>query len=306
MKPGAAGILSGAAGIVGSIINNRAADKRAEKAFHRQRQLIDEERAYNDPSMQMQRLKEAGINPHMAYSKGQMQNTVSSSGKGAPMAPTPGINLQGSVQGGLMTAAQLKDLNASVKLKESQANNLDSKSTAQDMENYLNGLSLGWNATVKVDGKVYTGSALYAAWLSGDITVPPAVAMKMRENLKDSIQKQTMVSNAQIAQAEANLKKYGYTFNDDLAVRVGISMAIEKGYDMSTVQGATLAYGLITQILPILTRSGALAGAAKKSAQTSQRSLSGKVKSKRTARTVGQTKRGSTRTTQFEKYEYHE
>lgn len=80
-----------AATVGGGILGNIGARKRANRQFQhnkklaeysydRQYQMWDEawrrETEYNDPSAQMQRYRDAGINPHMAYMNGGGQNTA--------------------------------------------------------------------------------------------------------------------------------------------------------------------------------------------------------------------------------------
>lgn len=82
----AAGVLGGPLGIAGasllgtvangvmSGINNRAARNFAEDQANQQRQWAledwDRNNAYNSPSAQMQRLKDAGLNPNLVYGNG--------------------------------------------------------------------------------------------------------------------------------------------------------------------------------------------------------------------------------------------
>lgn len=59
---------------------NRAFDRNmqmAEYAYGKELEQWHRQNRYNSPEMQMKRLKEAGINPHMAYGKGSMTNTSS-------------------------------------------------------------------------------------------------------------------------------------------------------------------------------------------------------------------------------------
>jgi len=73
------GAIGGVASIVGQSMANKANQRLAE--YQNQQNLAQwaKQNEYNSPSQQMQRLKEAGINPNMAYAKGTINNTVSSS-----------------------------------------------------------------------------------------------------------------------------------------------------------------------------------------------------------------------------------
>lgn len=81
-----------AASAASSILGNIGAKKRSQRQFQQNKKLAeysydrqneqiqsqwDRETKYNDPKAQMQRYKNAGINPHMAYASGGGQNTAS-------------------------------------------------------------------------------------------------------------------------------------------------------------------------------------------------------------------------------------
>ena len=76
---GIGGAILGAAGTIYQNVQNR---KEAEKAFQRQRQLINEANIYNAPINQMARLREAGLNPHLIY--GQGPGSMVSANAGTP------------------------------------------------------------------------------------------------------------------------------------------------------------------------------------------------------------------------------
>lgn len=84
-------IAQAGAGIVGGLVSGLGSRRRAgrqfrhnkalaEYSFDRQKEMWDEqwrrETEYNSPLAQMGRLKQAGINPHMAYAKGGATNTA--------------------------------------------------------------------------------------------------------------------------------------------------------------------------------------------------------------------------------------
>lgn len=75
---GAAIAGSGANAIIAGKMNRKTRAWQ-EKMTHRQREWAlqdwDMQNKYNSPAMQMQRLKEAGLNPHLVYGNGAAQNT---------------------------------------------------------------------------------------------------------------------------------------------------------------------------------------------------------------------------------------
>lgn len=93
--------ISAAGNVFTSIINNAMADRRAEVAFGRQKQLMsmqqqyavdnwNRENNYNSPVEQMKRLKDAGLNPNLVYGNGaaglQSNPVAAPTAPAAPMA----------------------------------------------------------------------------------------------------------------------------------------------------------------------------------------------------------------------------
>lgn len=110
-----------------------------QKARDWNRQQWLDNNAYNervtDPKYKMQRLKDAGINPHLAYSNGSdfANPTANAPAQGGgfqtPTVPQPmQINTQAmnqAVQNSLLTQAQIDNINADTKNKLSNAGNTD-------------------------------------------------------------------------------------------------------------------------------------------------------------------------------------
>lgn len=93
-------------------------------AYERQRQMRDEQWAHDAPAAQMQRFKDAGLNPNLIY--GQMSNSAA-----APAAPeTPDSpyvhSIAQSVASGLQADAAVRESEARAELSESQAKYYDS------------------------------------------------------------------------------------------------------------------------------------------------------------------------------------
>ena len=90
-------ILGAGASLVGGYINNQYAKERADEQWNRTLYMQDKMNAYNAPSAQMARLKEAGLNPNLVYSDG---GAVMQSAGGQPPAPPQShpIDTQGVLQ----------------------------------------------------------------------------------------------------------------------------------------------------------------------------------------------------------------
>ena len=95
------------------------------------------ENEYNLPVNQMQRLKDAGINPNLYYAQGQGYNVAAQSPQltaGAPSQVAPGMQLdmaQAIAQLGLLKA-QIDNTNANTENQKSQARNNDAKTDTEN------------------------------------------------------------------------------------------------------------------------------------------------------------------------------
>jgi hypothetical protein len=114
---GAAAIGAGATLLqgVGNIIAGKNNRNHAEKLWWKQQ-------AYNHPAKQIQRLNEAGINPHLAFAKGSISNTASSQAQSANIEPPQMLqyfNMQNLMAQNELIRAQAKKTNAEAKVAES-------------------------------------------------------------------------------------------------------------------------------------------------------------------------------------------
>jgi len=98
---GGGAILSGAAGLLGSIGSGRKAYHRSkklmDKRFQMDKQMWDYQNAYNTPSQQMARMKKAGLNPALMYGQGNTGN-ASQMPSTQFQELTPHMNAQGFSQ----------------------------------------------------------------------------------------------------------------------------------------------------------------------------------------------------------------
>lgn len=92
-----------------------------------QKDLFDYVNAYNTPANQRQRLEEGGYNPALMYGNSMQGN----SNTAMPSSPNSAISRFQAYQHSLLTQAQVENIQADTKKKESEAENIDQQ-TAND------------------------------------------------------------------------------------------------------------------------------------------------------------------------------
>lgn len=120
-----------------------------EKARKYSSDMYDKNNEYNSPKNQMDRLKAAGINPHLAYSNGQPMNTAtaqtSAQTSSTPSSRAPQIDVQAgalaqSLQQSALLDAQIQNIKADTTQKLAAANNTNVITGINqiDLDNALN------------------------------------------------------------------------------------------------------------------------------------------------------------------------
>lgn len=149
ISPGLGTVIGGIGGAaisaIGSFFGNRSNRKQSAEAFERESKFAREERlaqqqwieqmyeknnSYNSPSAQMQRLKDAGLNPDLMYSRGDVGNATAP--EAPAQAPTPRFNVIPT-----NTYGQTAQIAADTGLKAAQARLADSESRKTDTEESL-------------------------------------------------------------------------------------------------------------------------------------------------------------------------
>lgn len=149
ISPGLGTIIGGIGGAaisaIGSFFGNKSNRKQSAEAFERESKFAREERlaqqqwieqmyeknnSYNSPAAQMQRLKEAGLNPDLMYSRGDVGNATAP--EAPAQAPTPRYNVIPT-----NTYGQTAQIAADAGLKAAQARLAHSQSKKTDTEESL-------------------------------------------------------------------------------------------------------------------------------------------------------------------------
>nr|QJB21194.1 MAG: DNA pilot protein [Microvirus sp.] len=155
--PLSAGIVAG-----GSLVNglmqgtqNRAnrkwQSKENQKARDYNTMMWEKNNAYNDPSQQMARLKNAGINPHLAYSQGGVTNSstspASSNASSMPEGRAPQLDVNAMLNARLI-GEQINNIKADTLKKEAEAKNIGTDTEAKTLQNGITTKELeNWQTT---------------------------------------------------------------------------------------------------------------------------------------------------------------
>jgi hypothetical protein len=146
-------LVAGIGGAFNSIFQGR--QNRKNREFQERENQINRQFAvdmwnkqneYNLPTNQMQRLRDAGINPHLAYSQGQPMNTsnapASPTGIGSmPQGVAPQMNI-GEVFNALLTSAQVKNMNAQTEKTLAEKKEVESRTVGIDKDNEIKTIEL--------------------------------------------------------------------------------------------------------------------------------------------------------------------
>lgn len=149
ISPGLGTVIGGIGGAaisaIGSFFGNKSNRKQSSEAFQRESKFAREERlaqqqwieqmyeknnSYNSPAAQMQRLREAGLNPDLMYSRGDVGNATAP--EAPAQAPTPRFNVIPA-----NTYGQTAQIAADAGLKAAQSRLADSQSKKTDAEESL-------------------------------------------------------------------------------------------------------------------------------------------------------------------------
>lgn len=146
-------LVAGIGGAFNSIFQGR--QNRKNREFQERENQINRQFAvdmwnkqneYNLPTNQMQRLRDAGINPHLAYSNGQQMNTSNApatpSGIGSmPQGIAPQMNI-GEIFNALMTKAQIKQMEAQTEKTLAEKEEVEARTEGIGKDNKVKDIEL--------------------------------------------------------------------------------------------------------------------------------------------------------------------
>nr|QJB21200.1 MAG: DNA pilot protein [Microvirus sp.] len=118
--------------------NRKFQAKENQKARDYNTMMWEKNNAYNDPTQQMARLKNAGINPHLAYSQGGVTNTssspASSNASSMPEGRAPQLDVNAMLNARLV-GEQINNIKADTLKKEAEARNIGTDTEAKTLQN---------------------------------------------------------------------------------------------------------------------------------------------------------------------------
>lgn len=128
----AGGLLGGVFGKSATNANNRAQLQLAEYQYSKQLEQWNRQNEYNSPKAQMQRYKEAGLNPNLIYSQGSNGNAASSPEYSAPTLQSGAqysSAAAGSIGGAIGTYQNLANLQQQINESNARISNLNAQAT---------------------------------------------------------------------------------------------------------------------------------------------------------------------------------
>ena len=124
-------LIGGITSIGSNLLGNKSRKKEASRAFNYSKRMFDYQNAYNTPTKQMQRLREAGLNPALMYGQGTTGNA-----QGYPqMQPQ---QMQNPLQlDALRSIAEIKNIEAQTSKTNAEVT-LTNRKAVTELSNKLN------------------------------------------------------------------------------------------------------------------------------------------------------------------------
>ena len=183
-------------------LNRRAAKDQRRLTL----EMWNRQNEYNHPAQQMERLKSAGINPHMAYAKGTINNVAAKPGE-FPAAAAPNL------EGVLSQFADISVKQAQANNLKAQTENLQQKTKTEELTTLLTGAKA---KTAELERFFFEDS--YGT----------------RQSLLD-VQLVNGVLDANLKEFEKKLNSHGLTKSDQLLWRQIFNIGKQAGIDVRAI-----------------------------------------------------------------------
>lgn len=247
--------------VLGGIFNANSQKKQNERSERFSREMYAQQRsdslsdwnmqnAYNDPSAQMQRLKDANLNPNLVYGNGadaQMGAPMRSSQAAQPDFKAPQVDAGGIVQSAMM----MKQIQSNIAKTDAETAAIKARTVGSEFQNQLN-QAIGLEqmkyhydtavnkASTQTQRELLEFEAQLTAGL-GDPRNPNSPAVKAlkagyqlaEQELKNAIERgDAMASETAIKKYEANLTKQGFSPNSPFYLKAVISLLNKAGINL--------------------------------------------------------------------------
>lgn len=266
MDPLTVGLIAGGVSAITGVGNSIAQGKMNKRAERFNREMYAQQRqdslsdwnmqnSYNDPSAQMQRLKQAGLNPNLVYGNGA--TTESATPRGAtvsqPNFKAPQLNMDvGSVA---MQAMQMKQIQSNIARTDAETASIQEKTASTQFENSLNnaiGLDTMWKRYTDISDQIaikfQKENLEFEAWKLGSIGAngltknsPAVKAMRAgyemaEQQLKQAkIQEDISAAVKIVKDFEAGLAKQGISPNSPWWVKLVGDLIQSSGIKMPSI-----------------------------------------------------------------------
>jgi len=225
--------VGGAFGYFGQKEANKTNIKLAEQARQHDISMWNAQNAYNTPAMQMQRMKEAGLNPNLVYGSGAAQTTAGS----PPKAPVPQVdNEMASLA--QMSLTPMISLYQDWQVKKAQIDNLEAETRSKQTMNMLNSLKVlqeqerkpyyNMNAINEAQLKQHKASIAgwqnVSAWKKSEYDRKAYPALISQIALRNAVLEQTKIGQQLENDLSRSLKPYGLTSRDNVWARILLNL----------------------------------------------------------------------------------
>lgn len=225
--------LSSFLGYKGQQSANRTNLKLAEQARQHDISMWNAQNAYNSPQMQMQRMKEAGLNPNLIYGSGGAETTAASPQK----APVPSVDNE-MVSLAQMSLTPMISLYQDWQVKKAQIDNLAAEQASKESLTRLNNLKYskevigepywaterGFEYDKKRLGLNIQEQQLFQNNLKTKYQTSSYPALLNQISLRNAVLEQTRVSQQLENELSRNLKPYGLTSRDNVWARILLNL----------------------------------------------------------------------------------
>lgn len=220
---GAASLGSAAIGAIGQNKANQQnfafAQQQAQNQMDFQERMINAQNQYNTPLAQMNRFKEAGLNPHLIYGKGTPGNWSGTPSGAKGQANAQNIFQSMGLDGIINSALQArKDVEA---IRNVQLNN-----RGIALKNRFLADTLGYRTQAEYHKTGILSSKEKVDMFSADDRIQ---SFKLENELKKA-RKNNVDLDTALKQQTLELQKQGLTWTDPKWMRILVQQAIDAGY----------------------------------------------------------------------------